>query len=133
MQTAPEPESATSTAPSRVQCNSSGDTPGDIIVGGAVVGAVSVALYAGLKKDPVPCSLCQGTGGIRCFACGGDGRNATVSRDDLYDSKALGGGVAPPKRDPLGRTINPRDCKVCRGAGLVLCSQCKGTGFQSAF
>ncbi|KAG2436817.1 hypothetical protein HXX76_006339 [Chlamydomonas incerta] len=119
----------------QVECNAiAPETLQDIIVGGAVVGAVSVALYSGLKKDPVPCSLCQGTGGIRCFACGGDGRNATVSRDDLYDSKsALGGGAPPPKRDPLGRSINPRDCKVCRGAGLVLCSQCKGSGFQSAF
>ncbi len=49
---------------------------------------------------------------------------ATASRDDLYEG--------PNKRDVLGRTANPRECKVCKGIGLVLCSQCKGSGFMSA-
>ncbi|GLI69610.1 hypothetical protein VaNZ11_014277 [Volvox africanus] len=97
----------------------------DIIVGSAVFGAVGVAVYSGLKKDPVPCSLCQGTGGIKCFGCSGEGKSA-AKRDDLYEG-------GPAKRDVLGRSINPRECKVCKGVGLVLCSQCKGSGFQSAF
>ncbi|GLC47537.1 hypothetical protein PLESTM_002099300 [Pleodorina starrii] len=111
----------------RVGCSAiAPETLQDIIVGGAVFGAVGVAVYSGLKKDPVPCSLCQGIGGIKCFGCGGEGKSAAASRDDLYEG-------APPKRDLLGRSLNPRECKVCKGVGLVLCSQCGGSGFQSAF
>lgn len=90
-----------------------------------MLAAAGAALYAGMKKEPVPCSLCQGTGGIRCFACEGDGKNPTP-RDKLYSE-------TPGKRDVFGRTLNPRECKVCKGVGLVLCSQCKGTGYQSSF
>lgn len=38
----------------------------DILVGGAVVGAVGFTLVAGLKKEQVICDLCLGTGGSRC-------------------------------------------------------------------
>lgn len=96
----------------------------DVLVGGAVVVSVSWTLASGLKKDPEPCSLCQGTGGAQCFACEGDGKN-TMSRDELYDG--------PSKRDMFGRSANPRECRVCRGAGRVLCSQCKGSGYQTTF
>ncbi|PNH06605.1 hypothetical protein TSOC_007046 [Tetrabaena socialis] len=98
----------------------------DILVGSAVLAAASVAVYSGLKKDPVPCSLCMGLGGIKCFGCDGDGKKESVSRDSLYEGP-------PPKRDLFGRSPNPRECRVCKGVGLVLCSQCKGSGFQSMF
>ncbi|KAG2494738.1 hypothetical protein HYH03_006985 [Edaphochlamys debaryana] len=110
------------------------DACADIIVGGAVFGAAGFAVYSGLKKDPVPCSLCQGTGGVRCFACGGDGRTASAasSRDELYDGTP-GPGPAPRQRDMLGRSVDPRECRVCNGVGLVPCSQCRGSGFQGTF
>lgn len=37
----------------------------------------------------------------------------------------------PPKRDFVGRSTNPRACRVCGGTGLVLCSQCRGSGYVS--
>lgn len=105
----------------------------DVIVGGAVVSAVGAALFSGLKKDPVPCDLCAGNGGIRCFACQGD-LTASV---DLIDKDLL---LPPeqrqtrPKRDVVGRMgANPKACKVCKGTGLVLCSKCKGSGYLSRF
>mmetsp|Transcript_16484 Transcript_16484/g.35637 ORF Transcript_16484/g.35637 Transcript_16484/m.35637 type:complete len:166 (+) Transcript_16484:29-526(+) len=94
----------------------------DIIVGGAVVGAVSAALFAGLRKEPVVCDLCQGTGGARCFVCGGEGKMPSlISREELMEGQT--------KRDMFGRSGNNRSCKVCKGAGLVGCSKCKGSGY----
>lgn len=95
----------------------------DLIVGGAITAAVGAALYSGLQKDPVPCDLCMGTGGIRCFACEGSGK---------MDAKPPGAAAAQqlrPRRDPVGRSGNPRACRVCGGTGLVLCSRCKGKGY----
>lgn len=97
----------------------------DLIVGGAVVAAVGSALFSGLRKEPVVCDLCQGTGGVKCFGCGGDGKMNLISRDQLYDQ------TQNPRRDPLGRTTNPRMCKVCKGTGLCFCSKCKGSGYVS--
>ena len=33
------------------------------------------------------------------------------------------------RRDPIGRSRNPRACRVCGGTGLVLCSRCRGSGY----
>ncbi|GBF92377.1 disulfide-isomerase-like [Raphidocelis subcapitata] len=97
----------------------------DLIVGGAVTAAVGAALFSGLRKDPVPCELCMGTGGIKCFACDGDGAGA--SRDGLgSDAPAA---ARRPRRDPVGRTPSGRACRVCGGGGLVLCSRCRGSGY----
>ncbi|GFR40631.1 hypothetical protein Agub_g1213 [Astrephomene gubernaculifera] len=102
----------------------------DIVVGSAIMGTVSVAVYCGVRKDPVPCSLCKGTGGTRCFACGGDGKSssatASLESNELYED-------GPSKRTSrLGRMASRGACKVCKGKGMLLCSQCKGSGFQSA-
>lgn len=102
----------------------------DLIVGGAVTAAVGAALYNGLKKEPVPCDLCAGNGGIRCFACQGGGSMDLVDKDLL----ATNNQQRPPKRDFVGRGgANPRACRVCQGTGLVLCSKCKGSGYLSKF
>ncbi|KAI8475383.1 MAG: hypothetical protein J3K34DRAFT_404744 [Monoraphidium minutum] len=95
----------------------------DVLVGGAITAAIGVALYTGLKRDPVPCDLCMGTGGIRCFACEGTGK--------MEPAPSPGGAASPtPRRDPVGRSSNPRACRVCGGSGLVLCSKCKGIGYM---
>eukprot|EP00879_Flechtneria_rotunda_P019545 GHRR01020532.1.p2 GENE.GHRR01020532.1~~GHRR01020532.1.p2 ORF type:complete len:110 (+),score=28.02 GHRR01020532.1:202-531(+) len=42
----------------------------DVIVGGAITAAVGAALFSGLKREPVPCDLCAGNGGISlCLCC----------------------------------------------------------------
>eukprot|EP00878_Enallax_costatus_P024892 GHUV01026587.1.p2 GENE.GHUV01026587.1~~GHUV01026587.1.p2 ORF type:complete len:156 (-),score=7.72 GHUV01026587.1:607-1074(-) len=102
----------------------------DFIVGGAVTAAVGAALYSGLKKEPVPCDLCAGNGGIRCFACQGGGSMDLIDKDLLV----TGDQQRPPKRDVIGRSGgNPRACKVCKGTGLVLCSKCRGSGYITKF
>lgn len=73
----------------------------DVIVSGAVFTAVGAAMYSGLKKDPVPCELCVGSGGTRCFACEGQGKMSGVS------------------------------CSICKGVGLVLCRKCRGGGYTT--
>jgi DnaJ-class molecular chaperone len=90
-----------------------------------VAAAVSAALISGLKKDPTPCELCQGTGGIKCFACEGEG-NSQKKREKLEGMRPAGG-----KRDFVGRVQNNRACRVCGGTGLVLCSQCRGSGYTT--
>ncbi|KAF5837522.1 hypothetical protein DUNSADRAFT_4215 [Dunaliella salina] len=88
----------------------------DVIVGGAVIASVSAALYGGLRKDPVTCDLCLGTGGTKCFGCNGEGK--MLIPKDLVRPNAS-----------TGRSSGPRRCKVCKGVGMVLCSKCKGSGY----
>lgn len=95
----------------------------DILVGGAVITAISAALYAGLKKDPVPCDLCQGLGGVQCFGCGGEGKMTNLIKPEDLQKRT--------KRDIIGRNRNPRECRVCGGVGLTFCSRCKGSGYVS--
>lgn len=102
-----------------------------------MVAALGAALAAGLKKEPVPCDLCAGNGGIRCFACQGtqlidpglleDGAAAVGSSS----SSPSGTGRVSPLRPSGGG--NPRACRVCKGTGLVLCSKCRGSGYMSSF
>ncbi|CAL4973816.1 unnamed protein product [Urochloa decumbens] len=74
-----------------------------IIIAAAVVSAVSLSLVLGLKGDPVPCDRCAGNGGTKCVFCN-DGK-----------MKVENGAV---------------ECRVCRGAGLILCKKCAGSGYS---
>ncbi len=49
-----------------------------------------------------------------------------ISRDELMGLEAT------KKRDVFGRSLNPRECRVCKGAGLIACSKCRGSGYVSA-
>ncbi|BDA41119.1 probable DZC4 Protein BUNDLE SHEATH DEFECTIVE 2, chloroplastic [Coccomyxa sp. Obi] len=91
----------------------------DVIVGGAVLTAVSAALYNGLKGEPQVCDLCQGVGGAKCFACEGIGTRASQEKKNM----------AGQRRDLIGRVANPSACNVCGGSGMNLCSKCRGSGY----
>lgn len=101
----------------------------DVIVGGAVTAAVGAALYSGLKQEPVPCDLCAGNGGIKCFACSGAGGNLASVDPDVLEEQA-GRKLA---RGFTSSSNRPGSCRVCKGKGLVLCSKCKGSGYISTF
>lgn len=123
----------------------------DAIMGGAVLATAGAAAWAVGRGDaPEGCSLCQGTGGCSCFACSGSGGNPSSSTSNSSSSlppltmeevtaareendPANG---KPSRRDFFGRAprrVGARgaglQCRVCGGTGLVLCSQCKGSGF----
>lgn len=102
----------------------------DVIVGGAVTAAVGAALYSGLKQEPVPCDLCAGNGGIKCFACSGAGSSVDLIDPDILEAQA-GRKLARGFTSSSGS--RPGSCRVCKGKGLVLCSKCKGTGYISTF
>ncbi|XP_071701231.1 uncharacterized protein [Rutidosis leptorrhynchoides] len=69
----------------------------------SVLVAISLSLFLGLKGDPVPCEKCAGNGGTKCVFCS-DGK-----------MKMETGSV---------------ECKVCKGAGLILCKKCAGSGYS---
>ncbi|KAK9079059.1 hypothetical protein SSX86_000729 [Deinandra increscens subsp. villosa] len=69
----------------------------------SVLVAISLSLFLGLKGDPVPCEKCAGNGGTKCVFCN-DGK-----------MKMETGSV---------------ECKVCKGAGLILCKKCAGSGYS---
>jgi hypothetical protein len=112
-----------------------------MIVGGAVVSAVGAALYSGLKQEPVPCDLCAGNGGIKCFACSTTTTtsNSSSSSSQLIDPDILSrdgsssGSVQRFARGLGSSSGKPGSCRVCKGKGLVLCSKCRGSGFMSTF
>ncbi|CAL5227470.1 g10447 [Coccomyxa viridis] len=93
----------------------------ELIVGGAVLTAVTAAIVNGFKGEPKICDLCQGVGGTKCFACSGSGLSKS-----LPERKLAPGGL---KRDFLGRVPDPEACRVCGGSGMNLCSRCRGSGY----
>lgn len=95
----------------------------DVLMGGAVVGAVGAALANGLKSEPEVCTSCAGSGGVRCFACEGSGKMA-VTLEELAKATAA-------QRDPLGRNVSKRECRACRGCGLLFCKRCSGSGYTN--
>ncbi|XP_078175902.1 thylakoid lumenal P17.1 protein isoform X2 [Carex rostrata] len=74
-----------------------------LIVSCAVIAAISLSLFLGLKGDPVPCQRCAGNGGTKCVFCT-DGK------------MRLETGLV--------------NCRVCKGAGLILCKKCGGSGYS---
>lgn len=120
----------------------------DAIMGGAVLATAGAAAWAvGRGDSPVGCSLCQGTGGCSCFACSGSGNPSSTSASNsrpltmeevaaAREANETANNGKPPQRDFFGRVprrVGARgaglQCRVCGGTGLVLCSQCKGSGF----
>ncbi|XP_021720603.1 uncharacterized protein LOC110688198 [Chenopodium quinoa] len=69
----------------------------------SVLLAITLSLFLGLKGDPVPCDRCAGNGGTKCVFCN-DGKMKTEK--------------------------GQIDCKVCKGAGMVLCKKCAGSGYS---
>jgi hypothetical protein len=80
------------------------------------------AVGSGLKGEPEPCPACAQRGGEECIFCTGTGRREApikVSKRDFNDDSILG----------LTRR-NPLECTACKGAGMILCKTCRGTGFK---
>ena len=79
------------------------------------------AVGSGLKGEPEPCPACAQRGGEECIFCVGTGRREApikVTKRELNDDSVLG----------LTRR-NPLECTACKGAGMILCKTCRGTGF----
>lgn len=86
---------------------------------GVIIGGFAVAL--GLKGEPEPCPACAQRGGEDCIFCDATGRREApidITRRDRNDDSVLG----LTRRSPL-------ECTACKGAGMILCKTCRGTGF----
>ena len=86
---------------------------------GVIIGGFAVAL--GLKGEPEPCPACAQRGGEECIFCDGTGRREApveITRKERNDDSVLG----LTRRSPL-------ECTACKGAGMILCKTCRGTGF----
>ncbi|XP_021892608.1 uncharacterized protein LOC110810683 [Carica papaya] len=69
----------------------------------SVLVAIALSLFLGLKGDPLPCERCGGNGGTKCVFC----ENGKMMQET--------------------RMV---DCKVCKGAGLIFCKKCGGSGYS---
>uniref|UniRef100_A0A2P2QRP9 Uncharacterized protein n=1 Tax=Rhizophora mucronata TaxID=61149 RepID=A0A2P2QRP9_RHIMU len=69
----------------------------------SVFAAIALSLFWGLKGDPVPCDRCAGNGGTKCVFC---------------------------DNGKMKLEMRLVDCKVCKGAGLILCKKCAGSGYS---
>ena len=94
----------------------------EVLVGGAVVGAVSAALIGGLRQEPEVCPSCAGSGGVRCFACEGSGKMSGAAMEEFT--------AARERRDTVGRSVSKLECRACKGAGLLFCKKCSGNGYR---
>lgn len=102
----------------------------DILIFGAAAAAALATFASGIERDAEVCERCQGSGGVRCFACQGTGRfeNPSLGSEEVEDaSKAMTKMV----RDSFGRIKDPRACSACGGVGMLMCSTCEGTGYTT--
>ena len=74
-----------------------------------------------LQGDAEMCSLCAGTGGVRCIICEGSGK-MSMTREALAEASKT--------RDPLGGSRSKRECVACKGACMIFCKNCSGSGYS---
>ncbi len=80
-----------------------------------------LAIAQGLKSEPKPCPSCATSGGEACIFCNAMGRRETpieITKRERRDDSVLG----------LTRR-SPMECTACKGAGMILCKTCKGSGY----
>jgi hypothetical protein len=90
-------------------------------VAGTVAALGATALALGARGEPKPCAACAASGGEPCAFCDATGRRTTpirVSKSDRDSDGVLG----------LTRR-NPYECTACKGAGMILCRACRGSGY----
>ena len=73
------------------------------------------------QGDAEMCSLCAGTGGVRCIICDGSGK-MNMTREALAQASKT--------RDPLGGSRSKRECVACKGACMIFCKNCSGSGYS---
>lgn len=87
---------------------------------GVLIGSFAVIL--GLKGEPEPCPSCAQRGGEACIFCDATGRRESpvnISKTSRINDSVAG----LTQRSPL-------ECTACKGAGMILCKTCRGTGFK---
>ena len=92
-----------------------------VSVAGTVAALGLTALALGAKGEPKPCAACSTTGGEPCAFCDASGRRSTPVKIHAAGQK---------RRRRLGLTRrNPYECTACKGAGMILCRACRGSGY----
>ena len=104
----------------------------DVIMGGAVVRMGGAAVINGIKNDdPEICPSCAGSGGVRCFACDATGKMTGLGLEELGKARSAAGRGSG--RDAFGRrnSVSNRECIACKGAGMLFCKRCSGSGYTT--
>lgn len=102
-------------------CNADPNAMQEAIMGGSVALAASAALLNSVAKEPESCPQCRGTGvRVQCFACEGSGKMTSAP---LEQQAAAG------SRLDLASKDKSRECRVCKGAGVLFCQKCNGSGY----
>ena len=80
-----------------------------------------------IMPDGHNCECCDGMGTLNCTACRGSGTNHTCVEDNFNEQVRLSSNAIKPQL--LNMTMQESGpCWICRGAKIIMCTTCTGTG-----
>ena len=80
-----------------------------------------------IMPDGHNCERCDGVGTLNCTACRGSGTNHTCVGDNFNEEVRLSSNAVKPQL--LNMTMQESGpCWICRGAKIIMCTTCSGTG-----
>lgn len=82
----------------------------------------------GIMPDMNDCAICDGIGTLVCTSCGGTGCNCGSHADKFDDVVRLNNNSMNAQMVQQMLTEEGAPCWICRGAKLIACTQCEGSG-----
>lgn len=78
--------------------------------------------------DMNDCAICDGVGTLVCTSCHGSGCNAGSHEKKFNDVVRLNSNSMHGKMVLQMLTEEDAPCWICRGAKIIACTQCEGSG-----
>jgi hypothetical protein len=82
----------------------------------------------GIMPDMNDCAICDGIGTLVCTSCHGSGCNAGSHEKKFNDVVRLNSNSMHGKMVLQMLTEEGAPCWICRGAKIIACTQCEGSG-----